>query len=161
MKVQIVNDSLNELPKYAKKGDAGMDLRADFSKGVNEDFLFFSAFDEERNTVIIFSGGRALIPTNIHVGIPEGYELQIRPRSGLALKAGITVLNTPGTIDAGYRNSIGVILQNLGEEEFEVAQGDRIAQAVLNKIEKIEWKTVESLDKTERGLTGFGDSGIK
>lgn len=100
MEVKVVNNSANKLPEYANPGDAGMDLRADFSKGVNEDFLFFSAFDEERNVIIIFPGGRALVQTNIHTGIPEGYEIQIRPRSGLALKSGITVLNTPGTIDA-------------------------------------------------------------
>lgn len=161
MKVNIVNNSTNELPKYANPGDAGMDLRADFSKGLNEDFLFFSAFDEERQVLIIFPGGRALIPTNLHTAIPEGYEIQVRSRSGLALKSGVFVANGIGTIDANYRNSIGVILQNLGEDEFEISQGDRIAQAVLNKFETIEWNLVDSLDETERGLTGFGDSGIK
>jgi dUTP pyrophosphatase len=99
MKVQVINKSQNELPRYARSGDAGMDLKADFSKGLNEKFFFFSDFDEERQTLIIFSGGRALVPTNIHTAIPFGYEAQIRPRSGSALKEGITVLNTPGTID--------------------------------------------------------------
>jgi len=159
MKVNIVNKSINELPKYANPGDAGMDLRADFSKGLNEDFLFFSAFDEERQVLIIFPGGRALIPTNLHTAVPEGYELQVRPRSGLALKSGVTVLNTPGCVDSGYRNSIGVILMNLGEDEFEISQGDRIAQGILKKFETIEWNQVESLDETERGLGGFGSSG--
>ena len=100
MIVDVVNKSNNPLPAYAKPGDAGMDLQADFSKGVNEDFLYGAAFDEVRNTLMIFSGGRALVPTNLFTAIPEGFEIQIRPRSGLALKQGITVLNTPGTIDA-------------------------------------------------------------
>lgn len=158
MKVQIVNKSINPLPKYAMLGDAGMDLMADFSNGVIEKFLDFSEFDEERKVLILFSGGRALVPINIYTAIPEGYEIQIRPRSGLALKSGITVLNTPGTIDSGYRNSWGVILINLSSEPFEIKQGDRIAQAVLHKFEKIEWEDVESLDSTERGMGGFGST---
>lgn len=158
MKVQVINKSKNPLPKYAIPGDAGMDLMADFSKGINEKFLDFAEFDEERKTLIMFSGGRALVPTNIYTAIPEGYEIQIRPRSGLALKSGVTVLNTPGTIDAGYRNSWGVILINLSSEPFEINQGDRIAQAVLHKFENIEWESVESLDSTERGTGGFGST---
>ena len=106
-------------------------------------------------------GGRALIPTELYCAIPEGYEIQVRPRSGLALKHGITVLNTPGTVDSGYRNSIGVILINQGTEPFEVRQGDRIAQFVLNKYEEIEWVPTDNLEESERGLTGFGDSGVK
>lgn len=159
MKVNVINNSINELPKYANPGDAGMDLRADFSKGINENMLFFSGYDKERNVVIIFPGGRALIPTNIHTAIPEGYEVQIRSRSGLALKSGVMILNTPGTIDANYRNSWGLIVANFGDEEFEIAQGDRVAQAVLNKFETIEWNVVTDLDETERGLGGFGSSG--
>lgn len=100
MEVQIINKSANPLPKYAKPGDAGMDLMADFSEGVKDDFLFNAAFDEIRNVLIIFSGGRALVPTNIYTAIPEGYEIQIRSRSGLALKHGAFVMNSPGTIDA-------------------------------------------------------------
>lgn len=100
MKVEIINKSINPLPKYAKPGDAGVDLMADFSQGIKDDFLFNAAFDEVRNVLIIFSGGRALVPTNIYTAIPEGYEVQVRPRSGLALKQGVTVLNTPGTIDS-------------------------------------------------------------
>lgn len=161
MEIKIVNNSANELPKYANHGDAGMDLRADFSKGINENMLFFAGYDQERNVVIIFPGGRALIPTNIHTAIPEGYEVQIRSRSGLALKSGVMILNTPGTIDCHYRNAWGLIVANFGDEEFEIAQGDRVAQAVLNKFETIEWNLVSDLDETERGLTGFGDSGIK
>lgn len=161
MKVEIVNKSNNPLPKYAKPGDSGMDLMADFSNGIDEKFLFFSDFDEERQTLLIFEGGRALVPTNIFTAIPEGYEIQIRSRSGLALKSGVFVTNGVGTIDSGYRNSYGVILTNLGDDVFEISQGDKIAQAVLVKVEKIEWNEVEKLDETERGLTGFGDSGIK
>lgn len=161
MIVEVINNSINELPKYANPGDAGLDLKADFSKGLNEDLMSFAAFDDVRQVVIIFPGGRALLPTNLHLAIPEGYELQVRPRSGLAIKKGVTVLNTPGCIDSGYRNSVGVILINLGEEEFEVSQGDRIAQGVLKKFETIEWKKVDTLSDTVRGLTGFGDSGVK
>lgn len=100
MKVQVINKSNNSLPEYAKEGDAGMDIRADFSMGVNTDFMSFADFDDERQVIIIFPGGRALVPTNLFTAIPKGYEVQIRPRSGLALKYGVTVLNTPGTIDA-------------------------------------------------------------
>lgn len=159
MKVKVVNNSINELPKYANLGDAGMDLRADFSKGLNKDLLFFSDFNEERNVLIIFSGGRALIPTNLHTRIPKGYEVQIRSRSGLALKSGVMILNSPGTIDEGFSAGWGLIVANFGDDPFEVAQGDRIAQAVLNKFETIEWDLVDSLDDTERGLGGFGSTG--
>lgn len=161
MKVQIINNSINELPKYANPGDAGLDLMADFSKGLNSKFMFFADYDDVSNEVIIFSGGRALIPTNLHVAIPEGYELQVRPRSGLALKHGITLTNCIGTIDEGYRNSIGAIVMNLGEEPFSIAQGDRICQAVLNKFETIEWDLVEVLSESQRNLNGFGSSGVK
>lgn len=161
MKVDVVNKSTNVLPSYAKPGDAGMDIRADFSQGVNEDFLFGAGYDEIRNVLIIFSGGRALVPTNLFTAIPEGYEVQIRPRSGLALKEGVTVLNTPGTIDAGYRNSWGVILMNLTDDVFEIEQGDKIAQAVLNKFETIEWNKVDVLPESERGLGGYGSTGVK
>lgn len=161
MTIDIVNKSTNSLPAYAKPGDAGMDLKADFSQGVNDDFLFGAAFDEIRNVILMFSGSRALIPTNIYTAIPEGYEAQVRPRSGLALKEGVTVLNTPGTIDAGYRNAWGVVLINLTDDVFEVAQGDRIAQVVLNKFETIEWNTVETLPESVRGLDGYGSTGVK
>jgi len=100
MKVKIINNSNNPLPQYAKEGDAGMDIRADFSMGVNTDFMSLADFDSERQVIIVFPGGRALVPTNLFTAIPVGYEVQIRPRSGLALKEGVTVLNTPGTIDA-------------------------------------------------------------
>jgi dUTP pyrophosphatase len=160
MKVQIINNSKNPLPKYAKPGDAGMDLMADLT-GIKEEYMSFSIYDEEAKVITIFPGGRALIPTNIHIAVPEGYELQIRPRSGSALKYGITVLNTPGTIDSGYRNSIGVILINLGEEDFNVNQGDRIAQAVLEAFVSVEWELVEELSDSDRGMGGFGHTGTK
>lgn len=159
--VKIKNDSINQLPEYATPGSSGMDLRADFSKGINEDFLFGAGFDEERKVLIIFSGGRALVPTNLYTSIPKGYEFQIRSRSGLALKHGIMVTNGIGTIDADYRNSWGVILTNLGDEPFEISQGDRVAQAVLVKVEKVKWIGSQNLDETERNLGGFGSSGIK
>lgn len=161
MIIEVVNKSTNPLPKYAKPGDAGMDLLANFSNGLNEDFLFGSVLDEERNVLLIFSGGRALIPTGLYTAIPEGHELQIRPRSGLALKQGITVLNTPGTIDSPYRGEIGVVLINLSDEVFEVAQGDRIAQAVLNKVDTVEWYPVNELPTSLRGVGGFGHTGVK
>lgn len=164
MKVPVINKTTNELPAYARKGDAGMDVRADLWN-IIEKFLFNSeVIRKEDNTIDcikINPGGRALIPTELYCAIPEGYEIQVRPRSGLALKHGITVLNTPGTVDSGYRNSIGVILINQGTEPFEVHQGDRIAQFVLNKYEEIEWVPTNNLEESERGLTGFGDSGVK
>jgi dUTP pyrophosphatase len=161
MTVDIVNKSTNPLPKYAKLGDAGMDLCANLTNGFNEDFLFGAALDEERNVLLIFSGGRALIPTGLYTAVPEGHELQVRPRSGLALKQGVTVLNTPGTIDTGYRGEIGVVLINFSDDVFEVAQGDRIAQAVLNKFETINWNDVAELPTSERGEGGYGSTGVK
>lgn len=161
MKVNVINKSTNALPTYAKPGDAGMDLRADFSRGVSDEHMYGAAYDEIRKKVLVFSGGRYLVPTGLFTSFPPGYEFQIRPRSGLALKAGITVLNTPGTIDAGYRNEWGVILMNLSDEVFEIEHGDRIAQGVLSKVCLAEWNEVETLDESDRGKTGFGDSGIK
>ena len=161
MKINVINRSSNELPKYAKQGDSGMDLRANFSNGLNEDLMWGSAFDEERQTLIVFSGGRVLVPTGLYTSFPPGYEIQVRPRSGLALKSGITVLNSPGTIDSGFRNEWGVILMNLSDEPFEIQQGDRIAQAVLTKVSLIDWEVVEELLESDRNKTGYGDSGIK
>ena len=134
MKVQVINKSANELPKYETPQSAGMDLKADLWS-IQEKFLFDSAIirnmDGTVAWIVIKPGGRALIPTEIYTAIPMGYEVQVRPRSGLALKHGITVLNTPGTIDADYRNGWGIILMNNGSEPFIVKQGDRIAQSVL------------------------------
>lgn len=162
MEVKVINKSSNELPKYETPASSGMDLKADFWN-IKEKFLFNAEIirnsDNTIDYIVLGVGGRALIPTELYTAIPEGYEVQIRPRSGLALKQGITVLNTPGTIDADYRNGWGVILVNLGHEPFIIRQGDRIAQAVLMKVEQIEWNEVESLDETDRGLGGFGSTG--
>lgn len=157
-KVKVVNTSNNALPEYIHLGDAGVDLRADLSHP-NSIIGDGCEYDPKRKVLIIWSGGRACIPTGLSMAIPRGYELQIRPRSGLALKNGITVLNTPGTIDSEYRGNVGVILMNCSNEPFEISSGDRIAQAVLNQFELIEWEQVDSLDNTDRG-EGFGSSGI-
>ena len=163
MKVQVINKSGNELPKYETPQSAGMDLRADLWS-INEKFLFDARVvrreDSTIDHIVIEPGGRALIPTELYTAIPAGYEVQIRPRSGLALKSGVTVLNTPGTIDADYRNGWGGILMNNDlRNSFKVYQGDRIAQAVLAKVEQIEWQEVSELDSTDRGLGGFGSTG--
>lgn len=142
--VNIVNKSHHPLPKYSTVCSAGMDLRANLE-----------------NPVVLKPFQRALIPTGLFMALPEGYEAQVRPRSGLALKHGITVLNTPGTIDADYRGEIGVILINLGQEDFIVNDGERIAQMVVAKYEQVELLAVEVLDETERGAGGFGHSGVK
>lgn len=161
-----------QLPNYETPSSAGMDVRANFDNIV-EKFLFNTTIKENENAYInvkgetrhivesitINPGGRALIPTGLRVAIPEGYEIQVRPRSGLALKNGITLLNTPGTIDADYRGDIGVIVINHGTEPFTIMAGDRIGQIVLNKIERIEWKEVNNLPDTIRGEGGFGSTG--
>lgn len=158
--IPVINKSNNELPKYAHKGDAGFDLRANIEEIENSNYLF-NTIKFKDTTIIINPGGRALIPTGLYMAIPEGYELQIRPRSGLALKHGITVLNTPGTIDAVYRGNIGVVLINHGTEPFIVEHGDRIAQGVLNKVEEANLVEVDSLDETDRADSGYGKSGVK
>lgn len=158
--VSVINKSSNELPKYAHKGDAGFDLRANVEEIKNDNYLF-NAIKFNATTIILNPGGRVLIPTGLYMAIPEGYELQIRPRSGLALKHGITVVNTPGTIDAVYRGNIGVILKNDGTEPFIIEQGDRIAQGVLNKVEEANLIEVDSLDETDRSDSGYGKSGVK
>ena len=144
MIIQIINKSNNKLPEYATSQSAGMDLRANIEE-----------------PIILASLERKLIHTGLHIALPVGYEAQVRPRSGLALKHGITVLNTPGTIDADYRGDIGVILINLSNEPFEVKPGERIAQLVIAKYEQIAWEQVEVLDETERGSGGYGHTGVK
>ena len=156
--VPVINNSKNPLPKYETTEAAGMDLRASLTN-LSTKFLFNAYI--ESGKVIIEPRGRALIPTDLHMSIPEGYELQIRPRSGLALKYGITVLNTPGTIDADYTGNIGIILINHGEKPFMVENGDRIAQGVFAKIVNAELQSVDSLEKTERGDGGFGHTDVK
>lgn len=141
--VKIINTSNNDLPAYSTPQSAGMDLRAYLTEPVT-----------------LMPGERKLIGTGLYIALPEGYEAQIRPRSGLALKNGITVLNAPGTIDADYRGEIKVILYNASNEEFIVSSGERIAQMVIAKHEKANFIEVTSLDETERGDGGFGHSGV-
>jgi len=133
------------VPRYAKKGDAGMDVRAYCPNG----------------DITLYSSSRLIIPTGLKVAIPEGYEIQVRPRSGMAAKKGVTVLNTPGTIDSGYRGEIGVILYNTNAEKIEIEHGERIAQLVLSKVPTIEWEEVEDLSETSRGEGGFGSTGAE
>lgn len=142
MKIKIINRSKHQLPSYSTLLSAGMDVRANL---------------EEQ--IVLSPMERRLVPTGLYMAIPEGYEAQIRPRSGLALKYGITLLNTPGTIDADYRGEIGVIIANLSQEEFIINDGDRIAQMVIAKYEKVEWELTENLDETVRGDGGFGHTG--
>lgn len=140
IEVFVKKDSSIEYPKYETPQSAGADLRS-------------------RIDIFVPANGRVLVPTGLFIALPDGYEAQVRPRSGLALKKGITVLNTPGTIDADYRGEIGVILFNTTNEDFEVKAGDRIAQLVLNKVEQIKWIEVDELDATKRGDGGFGHTG--
>ena len=142
MKVRIVNNSRHPLPEYKTKASAGMDIRAYLSE-----------------SIVLKPLERALIPTGLYIELPEGYEAQIRPRSGLALNEGLGVLNSPGTLDADYRGEIGVIVVNLSNQVITVEDGERICQMVINKIEQAEWVEVEELDDTERGKGGFGHTG--
>ena len=142
MKLKVINRSHHPLPEYATPLSAGLDLRANLS-----------------SPVTLRPMGRALIPTGLFIALPPGFEAQVRPRSGLALKKGIGVLNSPGTIDADYRGEIGVSLVNLADEPFVVQDGERIAQMVVARHERVEWTAVDELDETERGAGGFGHTG--
>jgi dUTP pyrophosphatase len=144
MKIRIVNHSKHALPDYETHGSAGMDLRANLKK-----------------EICLKSLERALVPTGLFIELPIGFEAQVRPRSGLAAKKGITMLNTPGTIDSDYRGEIKVILVNLSKEEFIVQDGERIAQIIISKHEKAEWILVEELIETKRGAGGYGHTGEK
>ncbi|KAA5534041.1 dUTP diphosphatase [Paenimyroides baculatum] len=144
MKINIINKSQHALPSYETIASAGMDLRANLTQ-----------------PIVIEPMERALIPTGLFMELPIGYEAQVRPRSGLALKKGITCLNSPGTIDADYRGEVGVILANLSKETFVVENGERIAQMVIAKHERAEWVEAEELSTTERGAGGFGSTGVK
>lgn len=144
IKVKVINHSNNELPQYATPMSAGMDLRA---------------FTDE--PITIMPGERKLVHSGINIQLPEGYELQVRPRSGLALKHGITLTNAPGTVDADYRGDVDAIVHNLGAEPFVINNGDRICQIVAKEYVKIEWEETNSLDSTERGEGGFNSTGIK
>ena len=142
MKVKVVNSSAFALPEYQTPLSAGLDIRANLSESITLSPL-----------------ERAMVPTGLFVELPEGYEMQIRPRSGLAAKHGITVLNSPGTIDADYRGEIKVILVNLSNTHFTIEPGERIAQMIVARYEQVEWQAVESLSETERGAGGFGSTG--
>lgn len=144
MKVKIINKSDHSIPEYESPASAGMDLRANISESITLQPL-----------------ERAVVKTGLFLEIPVGYEAQVRPRSGLAAKKGITVLNAPGTIDADYRGEIGVILVNLSKEEFTIVNGERIAQLVISAHERVEWLETEILNETSRGEGGFGSTGIK
>lgn len=144
MNVKIVNKSKHQIPEYATESSAGMDLRANIEE-----------------SIILKPLERALVPTSIFIELPIGYEAQVRPRSGLAAKNGITVLNTPGTIDADYRGEIKVILVNLSNQDFEIKDGERIAQMIIAKHERVDWQEVETLSETQRGEGGFGHTGRK
>ena len=162
MKIQLIKNTSNELPKYETVESAGCDLRAELSL-INEDLLFNAwVFYPENGEIVlkIAPGGRALIPTGLKMALPTGYEGMVRPRSGLALKHGITVLNTPGTIDSDYRGDVGVVLINHGDKTFTVNQGDRIAQLIINKVEQVEFEIVNELDDTARGSGGFGSTNV-
>lgn len=144
LNVQIINKSKHPLPAYATSLSAGMDIRANLNE-----------------PIVLKPLQRCLVPTGLYISLPRGFEAQMRPRSGLALKKGITLLNTPGTIDADYRGEIGIILVNLSAEDFVVEDGERIAQMVIARHEQAEWVEVETLDETERGEGGFGHTGRK
>lgn len=144
LKVEITNKGRQPLPTYATEQSAGMDLRADVSE-----------------SVVLRPMERMLVPTGLHIALPPGFEAQVRPRSGLALKHGITVLNTPGTIDADYRGEIKVLLINFSNQDFVINAGERIAQMVVARHEQVEWVDVEQLDETARGEGGYGHTGVK
>ena len=144
MQIQIVNKSHHKLPQYATALSAGLDIRANLDSPITLKPL-----------------GRALVPTGLFIALPQGYEAQIRPRSGLAIKKGITVLNSPGTIDADYRGEICVILVNLSSDDFVIEDGERICQMVIARHEQAVWEEVEVLNQTERGEGGFGHTGVK
>ena len=144
MKIEIINKSKHQLPAYETIHAAGMDLRANLDE-----------------SIILKPLERTLVPTGLFISVPEGYEAQVRPRSGLAFKKGVTVLNSPGTIDADYRGEVKVILVNLSNEAFEIQDGERVAQMVIAAHEKAEWTEVSELSSTERGAGGFGHTGVK
>ncbi|MFB0997708.1 MAG: dUTP diphosphatase [Flavobacteriales bacterium] len=144
MKIEIINNSKHELPQYSTSQSAGLDLRANLEES-------FTLKPLERK----------LVPTGLQIALPDGYEAQVRPRSGLAYKKGVTVLNAPGTIDADYRGDIGVILINMSNEDFVVEDGERIAQLIIAKYDQAEWIPVSELSETNRGEGGFGSTGVK
>ena len=143
MNVQIINKSKHQIPNYESEGAAGMDLRANIEE-----------------PIVLKPLERVIVKTGLYIALPVGFEAQVRPRSGLAAKKGITVLNAPGTVDADYRGEIGVILVNLSNDNFEINDGERIAQLVIAKHERVLWQEVDVLNETERGAGGFGSTGV-
>ena len=160
MDIKVINKSDNDLPIHATEQAAGLDLKAYLRPDTEYVGTGFS-YDKVADVMYLFSGGRVVIPTGLHIELPVGYELQIRPRSGLAAKHGITVLNTPGTIDADYRGEICVCLINHSKHSFKVHHGDRIAQIIFSKVEQAILVEVSELVNTKRGTGGFGHTGIK
>lgn len=144
LEVKVINKGHHALPAYATEQSAGMDLRANIEE-----------------PIVLHPMERKLIPTGLYIALPKGYEAQVRPRSGLALKHGITVLNSPGTVDADYRGELGVLLINLSQEDFVIEDGERIAQMVVARHEQVAFTMVETLDETERGMGGYGHTGVK
>lgn len=174
--IDIINNSPFDLPNYATEGSAGMDLKLDLSQEINKDFIIGKAvmiksdytivnknFEAENpiTKIILYPQTRIILNTGLFIQLPSGYEAQIRPRSGASFKKGYTVLNSPGTIDCDYTGQIGVIVGNFTDKPIELEHGERIAQMVISKYEKINWREVESLNKTERGDGGFGHTGKK
>lgn len=145
LEVKIINKSHHPLPSYSTPESAGMDVRAYLPQG----------------SIVLHPGERTLVPTGLYMELPSGYECQIRPRSGLALRHGVTILNAPGTVDADYRGEIGVILVNFGQEDFEIVDGERICQMVVKQYTRVKWHLAEELDKTKRGDGGFGHTGLQ
>jgi dUTP pyrophosphatase len=145
LNVKIINNSPFELPEYQTFGSAGMDLRADLSKMPNK-------------IISLPPLARVLVPTGLYIAVPQGYEAQIRPRSGLALKKGLSIPNAPGTIDSDYRGEVGVILVNLSDQEIIISHGERIAQMVVARYERVQWLPTDTLDETIRGAGGFGST---
>ncbi|MBR4238157.1 MAG: dUTP diphosphatase [Prevotella sp.] len=144
LKIKVINKGHQPLPRYATLQSAGMDLRANLDE-----------------PIVLRPLERCLVPTGLYIALPEGYEAQVRPRSGLALKRGITVLNAPGTVDADYRGEVGVLLINLSQEDFIVNDGERVAQMVIARHEQADFEVVTELDETERGAGGYGHTGVK
>jgi len=167
VEVKVFNKGKQSLPLYSHDTDAGFDFMSDFStKKSKYDFLGNGKYifdDDKKELKLLSNGGRVLIPTGLHISLPNGYELQVRPRSGLALKHGISIVNSPGTIDQQYNGEIGIILINTDpDNDFIIKDGDRIAQGVLNEISQVKWNNVDSVEElgnTERGQGGFGSTG--
>ncbi len=169
VKIKVINESNNRLPQYETKGSAGMDIRVDLSrvtpenpiKGFGDAEVIWSGEGHMIPMVRLAPMSRALLPTGLFTAIPEGYQVSLRPRSGMAIKKGLILCNTPSLIDSDYRGQWMLPVINLGQKDIYIEDGERICQALLEKVNKIEWEEVDSLDETERGAGGFGHSGSK